>query len=251
MTITTLQERIEKANEKIARKEGTIEKKSNAIAKKEAELVNRGYANMTLEQWYKIEKSAMSEQERWDISELLYDIKHLNEDIKRNTDEIAETKKTIAKYEAQLAGEIERESILLKDIPETMKRMQDELVEEWDAWDIARRDRMREDRRTMEYRDFVRKYRHADRDFADRSDEQIHNANIRDAKALVLNLYYRVKAITGEVVDWDGISLTHGNMGAVLNGFVIGKEGRAYVESILAGGYNIQRLHVRTLVHER
>lgn len=248
MTIMTLKERIEKANEKITRKEGTIAKMNKLIEKKTAELEKIGYPGLTREKWYAMQDRT---EEGYKAYWTLCDIEHCEDSIKNNTREIEETKKSIAKYEAQLAGEIEKESILIKDIPETMKRMQDELVKEWDAWDIERRNRIKADRYSMDYRAWCKKYNHADKEFMHMTDEQIHNANMRDAKSLIINLYYRVKDITGEVIDWSGISLEYGNMGTVLNGYVIGKEGRAYVESILAGGYNIQRLHVRTLVHER
>lgn len=82
----------------------------------------------------------------------------------------------------------------------------------------------------------------------DLSDEKIRQNNERDGKNLILDLLKRVTKITGAVIDWSGLELTQGNTGAVLNGIVIGEEGKARVESIYAGGYNIQKLHVRTLV---
>jgi chromosome segregation ATPase len=82
----------------------------------------------------------------------------------------------------------------------------------------------------------------------DMTDEQIHAQNQRDGEHLILDLLKRVTKITGPVRDWSGLHVTQGNMGAVLNGYVVGDDGKARVESILAGGYNIQRLHVRTLV---
>lgn len=69
---------------------------------------------------------------------------------------------------------------------------------------------------------------------------------MKSAESLIMNLYSRIHAITGEVTDWDGIHYS----GGALNGVVYGKLGSVRVESILAGGYNIQRLHVRVLVHE-
>lgn len=218
MKIETLKERIEKATAKIERKENTIAKKTALIEKKTDEC-----------------------EKEW-----------LREDIARLNDEIEETKNTIAKYEKQLAGEMERESLLTKEIPESMKKMESELVTEWDAYDKNHRDKIREAKRTMSYEEFSKKFSTNERyDLMYQTDEQIHNNNERDAKIMIVNLFNRVKAITGEVTDWSDLKCELGNMGAVLTGFVIGKEGRAEVETILAGGYNIQRLHIRTLVHER
>ena len=84
----------------------------------------------------------------------------------------------------------------------------------------------------------------------DKTDEQIHRDNEEAGKNLILDLLKRVTKITGAVTDWSRLRLTAGNGGrAVLNGTVIGEEGTAKVESIYASG-PIQRLHIRTLVHE-
>ena len=240
MRIETLKDRIENAKAKIEKKTNTITKKEALIVKKTDKLQKMGFS---------LDSEMIDNSDaRW----LTYDIGHLEEDIKRLADEIEETKTSLEKYEKQLAGELEKENIILKEIPEGMRRMQSELVETWDAWDIQYREKIKADRRSMEYRDWCDKYNASDRyDFMYKTDEQIHNSNVQDAKMLILNLYYRVKDITGEITDWSGIRATIGTQGfTVLNGYVIGKEGRAEVESIYAGGYNIQRLHVRVLVHE-
>ena len=106
MTSYELKSRIQKANEKIQKKTATITKKETWIA------------------------SGKKDE---------YEIKWLQEDISRLTREIAETQKTVEKYEKQLAGELERERVLLTEIPESMKQMQIELVERWNGYDFERR----------------------------------------------------------------------------------------------------------------
>lgn len=58
---------------------------------------------------------------------------------------------------------------------------------------------------------------------------------------------YRVKEITGTIQN--ASALTTGGNGEI-NGIVIGEKGKAKVETISAGGYNIQCWHFRVLVKE-
>ena len=244
MKIHTLEERIKNAEAKIAKKTATIEKKEALIVKKQDKIKKLGFDPSA----DKYEVAKVSNEAYF----LMCDIDWAREDIERGSREINEIRSNLEKYRAQLAGELEREVILIRDIPESMKRMQAELVEEWDRWDKERRDRVKAAYKELGWTEFRKKYTRADYDFKDFTDEKIHEQNVQDAKYLIIDLYYRVKDITGEVTDWSGISAEVGTHGfTVLNGCVEGKEGIAVVESIFAGGYNIQRLHVRVLVHSR
>lgn len=68
--------------------------------------------------------------------------------------------------------------------------------------------------------------------------------NHQAVESLVLDLQNRIAYKVGEITDYSHLTV---GMKA-LNGSVTGKLGTCRVESILAGGYNIQRLHVRVLV---
>lgn len=243
MKIETLRDRIAKAEIKIEKKQGTIVKRNAQIEKKVALLKAEGIADpLNADPW---------DHRTTDAYWTLCDIRDYLESIERLEKEIEETKQTLAKYEAQLKGEIAKEEILLKEIPEIFNSLRDELVAEWDRWDIERRERLKKAYHKYGYTEFFKRGNtRADYEFMYKTEAQIHDANVQDAKILILDLYYRVKDITGEVTDWTGLYPTAGTHGfTVLNGLVIGKEGRAKVESIYAGGYNIQRLHIRVLVH--
>ena len=57
----------------------------------------------------------------------------------------------------------------------------------------------------------------------------------------------RTTAIVGEITDASNLEIADNGE---LNGYIIGTDGKATVKTIGAGGYNIQRFHFRTLVHE-
>ena len=234
MKIETLSERIANAENKISKKQLTIAKKQTLIAKKQQLLETKYLAN----------------SDSPEALTLKWDIEHYTDDISRLEREINETTLSLAEYRKQLTGLMERVSVLITDMPDVLKGLQEELVERWDKWDIERRDRIQADYRELDYKEFSKKYTHAEVVFKGKSDEQIHDDNVQAAENLIIDLIYRVRKITGEITDWSNICASAGTGGfTVLNGTVIGKEGIACVESITAGGYNIQRLHIRVLVY--
>jgi chromosome segregation ATPase len=230
MRIETLKKRIENAEAKIQKKRDTIVKKQGWIAKKKAKL-----------------EKLWGDEYRW----AEFDIDNYEADIERLEKEIQEVELSLFKYQQQLTGELAKEEILLTKVPDTMKRMQQELVDRWDEYDIDRRASVIAAYSILSSKEFFERYTYSDYQLRYKTNEQIHKDNVEAAKYLILDLYHRVERITGEITDWSSVHATAGAQGmTVLNGFVVGKEGRCEVESILAGGYNIQRLHVRVLVKE-
>ena len=122
MRIETLSERIANAENKIGKKQRTILKKQELITKKQHLLDTKYLANSD---------SSEARALKWDIE-------HYTDDIRRLEREISETTLTLDNYRKQLTGLMERVSVLITDMPDILKGLQEELVERWDdkVWDV-------------------------------------------------------------------------------------------------------------------
>lgn len=72
----------------------------------------------------------------------------------------------------------------------------------------------------------------------------------KQSLTLFTNLLNKVSAKVGNITDLSDLTTTSGNNEIVLNGVVTGQNGKVKVQSILAGGHGVQRLHIRTLIKE-
>jgi DNA repair exonuclease SbcCD ATPase subunit len=78
------------------------------------------------------------------------------------------------------------------------------------------------------------------------TDEEIRQESNKSAQNYVLDLLERVTKYVGEITDYSNLYLN----GIAINGIIEGTKGRVSLETILAGGWNIQRLHNRTIIHK-
>lgn len=72
----------------------------------------------------------------------------------------------------------------------------------------------------------------------------------KQSLTLFTNLLNKVSSKVGNITDLSDLTTTTGNNETVLNGTVTGQNGKVKVQSILAGGHGVQRLHIRTLIKE-
>lgn len=238
-------EKIEKAKETIAKKQNTIAKKCVQIDKKKALL----------------EKTCDEQERYWiqcDIDGLVFDLERLEK-------EIEQKKETLANHEARLVVLQEQEA-KINAMFDVLKDFIEKTVEAWDAYDMkvaekynalsTRANEIAESLGFMAYKmdkdeeyQMLRKQMKA-LPYRGSDIERIHAQNMEDARALVLNLFVRTEKIVGTIEDYSSLIVTAGNGGfATINGVIKGTDGSARVQSVLAGGWNIQRLHIRTLVH--
>ena len=232
-----IQERLTKAQEKVEKCKATIER-HKAQAEKKLQILQQNGWSTNLEDY-----RGSDNREAWSLA---YDYKYKLEDIKGAERKLEEAKQIVRNWEAKLDKQVSMELTLANEVPEAFKQAREELVEEWVADDIRERDRMLQKKRELSYEEFRKLYRYTEEEDLKRSDEEFRKIEEREADIWLINLYNRVKDITGEVTDCS--SLYWG--GKSLNGYVIGKAGSARVETIGAGGYNIQRFHLRVLVHK-
>ena len=68
-----------------------------------------------------------------------------------------------------------------------------------------------------------------------------------EVKAKYKDLINRITSVVGTITDASQLKI---GMNGDINGIIVGSEGKANIETIGAGGYNIQCFHFRTLIHK-
>lgn len=279
-TIKFLQERIQKAQETITKKQNTITKKQIQIQKKEIMLQTKfGVTNIESAKWDRTNPN------HGDIYWTICDIENLQDDIIRGSNEISEKQEALKKYQEELQRELEKAAsrdvkVILefldmwkqncKDyytrcLPKWIKTLNEyrevdrqhcewhnhggwkeskEVKEEWEnRWKAAQ-----EAHKVWNFMD-----RYIITDIIDnKRSYRLDMDKIQKDLDYEANCKYdfiieRTNKIVGQITDASGLSI--GSKGD-LNGFIIGTRGVAKVQTIGAGGWNIQCFHFRTLINE-
>lgn len=209
-------ERIEKAKEIIMKKQKTIVKKQSWIDS--------------------------SKKDEWEI-------RWLKEDIERLKEQIEDIKITISNYENRLDKQDKKESEL-EEVKELFKDFIGNLVNIWNEHDLKFRDKLKSDYNKLSYEKFYEKYKKCDTRLKDKTKKQIEEDNQKSADTLIYNMITRVKEKVGKITDYSDLYINSAIEGICINGVIVGELGKVRIESITAGGYNIQKLHVRVLVKD-
>ena len=228
MKTETIQQRTENTEKQIEKKQKSIQRYQAFIDKVNKQLLDK---NLTIDDCRNL-LHTVSDYKEYKFYFDALDIEYREDDIRRLKKEIANLEAKLDELRVKDAEAQVIENVYQSDVPNILHNLERELVNRWDEYDKEYRDSDVKKPRTYIYY----------------TDEEIHKQNIEAAKVLVLDLYNRVYSITGLVTNWSSITLQQSSQGPVLNGIVQGELGKVRIESILAGGYNIQKLHIRVLV---
>lgn len=155
------------------------------------------------------------------------DIGELREQLAANQKKLAEAKRLDEKS-AKFAEKKAAQAVAIENAPKALKAFADACEARWFAF--YSQTKVRKERRDW------------------RTVDEIARDCQKARDALILDFLARTEKKCGTLTDCSGLHLSNSNDSVVINGFVIGAKGRACVQSVLAGGYNIQCLHVRVLV---
>lgn len=251
MKSTDLKEKMEKAQAALEKRYKTTEKYVAQLEKMKANILSVGvvvekdFEDLNSIKWNEEKraayKNACGRDMYWDLCD--YTSKEV--DIKDSEKKYKEQAKIVANWTDKYNKAVVTESVLYTKIPEAFLGWRDDMIAYWDEWDVKRRDKLSEEYNEVGWKKFTRQHPYSDYEFISFSDERIHNQNLNAANSMVLDLYSRIFKYTGEITDIANLHIRNGH----INGFVVGERTAVEVTSILAGGYNIQRLHVRVLVN--
>ena len=225
MTATEITERINKTAEAIAKIETRIQKMEKDLPKAQKKLAS-------------LDKETQR-NEWWDAYEKVY---RLEDGITGGKDKLKEKQNILKNWQEKLE-KVNAETKKLMEIPEQLKDLQDQVAKEIAEYNIFLKKHIIADREELPYKEFKKQYTMMDILLMGKTDEEIRKDAEHEAKSWVLNLISRVEKKVGQITKWN-LHLASKS----LNGWVEGTRGHAKVETITAGGYNIQCLHNRVLV---
>jgi hypothetical protein len=239
MTSIELKERVIKAEEKVLKCKNTIKRHNEQAEKKLAAIRKNGWDENN-------RYCKQGTEEHYDACWAICGYESKIEDIKSATEKLKEAETILENWKAKYNKQTEMESIINNEMPPIFIECRNELAEEWTKTDIKRRAVMQQKKKELDYKEFRKMYKYTEEESLNKTDEEFYKINLREAELFIIDFYNRIINITGTVTDWGNIYYS----GKALNGWAKGEKGMTKVETILAGGYNIQRLHMRVLVKE-
>lgn len=283
MEIKMLQERIEKKQLQIAKIEKRIakwESKKNVAGF----LKDYGWNCNSLDdivnnrkEW--LMQDGMAEREASDealrFTKNRYDeyLQDCDNEIRYANRDLDEAKETLKKYQESLAIEINKENapkieVLVNFLNQWREKANtfyhDEAIRLYEAYNehklkdeaikLIQDLKVRREESTKEYH----RYNEVQKNFSPLlrnirtyrepylNEEELQKALDREVKAKYNDLVVRMKNAVGEIQDCSNLRI--GGNGSI-NGIISGTNGKARMETIMAGGWNIQCLHYRVLVN--
>ena len=209
----------------------------------------------------------------WEVNPYYYH----EDDLKWANRDLTNAREALAKYQADYAREVEKENsrnvqAILDFLNMWADRVYAHYEETFPKYVEAKKEYYRKDSEYCEWfnhggflkderqakREELRKYQKAfhtrwnwiaayEKNRFEFDGDKLKAELEQDKKHKYDDIVERANAIVGTITDARGLYV--GNKGE-LNGIVIGDRGRARIETIGAGGYNIQCFHFRTLIHE-
>lgn len=249
MKVEELRARRDKAQDNVEKRLKTIERHKAQLVKLQAKLQECDWVNVDDLKSIQWDEAARAKYKAETGRDLYWDICDYNSkqgDITDSYKKLKELEQIVDNWNEKLSKAEAVEDIWNGVIPESFKSYKAKLVAEWNDWDKKRRATLKAQYDSLGYKEFMRTYKYAGYSFMHLTDDEIDKENQRDAENLILDLYQRVVKYVGKVTSWDSLWIQQYH----INGYITGELGNCKVESILAGGYNIQRLHVRVLVHK-
>lgn len=282
--IKNAQLKVEKCEKTVERHENQLAKKLDK-ASKTFGIDFTGFEKEEIEEYKDDHHEELRTHDNyWD----LYDVIRKFEDIKGARRKLADAERVLKNWEDKLAVELEAERYLEDNAPEVImefienwKRMAYDWhvkrYEDYQAFKKKMKDDLAEarkelgiDERMMPTRAQNKELEKVGLDYKSINKRKVEFAGmtvmkldeIRDEterwawldrklevekKAKLLDLVYRLNNEVGKTLDATDLRIgAEGN----LNGIVIGETGKVKVETVGAGGWNIQCFHYRTLMHK-
>lgn len=237
-----LRQRLEKAQENVAKRQATIERQKKQLEKKMNAARKLGCDPEKDDSRMYAGGGNQNHDKYW----AMCDVSSKQGEIKDSYKKLKELEQIVVNWQEKLNAQLKLERTYEFEMPPIFQQCKEDLAKDWTETDIRRREIMMEKKRELPWEEFRKMYTYNQENDYSKTDEEFMRINLRDAELFIIDLYNRVKAITGEVTDWKNIHYG----GKALNGYVVGENGTVRVETILAGGYNIQRLHMRVLVNK-
>ena len=239
MEIKELQEKLEKAQAKIAKLNKTMERHFTQMEKKKAKVLSHGWNPYNA-------KCMLGTPEENEAFWAIIEFQNKFEDILNCENKIEEAERIAESWKEKLQKRQEEKQEAANEFPPALVEAQKYLAESWKETDIKAREFMIEKMNTLNHEEFRKLYTYSEQEELSKSNEEFERLEKKNAEFWTMNLFHRVKKVTGKITDCGHLEFK----GKSLNGVVIGDEATVSVETIKAGGYNIQKLHYRVLLHK-